>query len=157
MTKGSTAAWVLVRDPLGKFRPQALVCTDLTVAPGQILAWFVLRWRLEVTFEEVRAHLGVETQRQWSDLAIARTTPALLGLFSVVTLLAHGLAAEEGLPMRQAAWYQKAWPTFADALARVRWYLWSQAHFSMSHSQTEMVKIPRSLLDRFTATLCYAA
>jgi hypothetical protein len=149
--------WVLVRDPLDKFRPQALLCTDLTVAPGPILAWFVLRWRLEVTFEEVRAHLGVETQRQWSDLAIARTTPALLGLFSVVTLLAHGLAAEEGLPMRQAAWYQKAWPTFADALARVRWYLWGQAHFSMSHSETEMVKIPRSLLDRFTATLCYAA
>jgi hypothetical protein len=149
--------WVLVRDPLGKFRSQALLCTDLQMAPEQVLAWFVLRWRLEVTFEEVRAHLGVETQRQWSDLAIARTTPALLGLFSVVTLLAHRLSAEEGLPVRQTAWYQKAWPTFADALAQVRRYLWSQAHFSMSHSETEMVKIPRSLLDRFTATLCYAA
>jgi len=149
--------WVLVRDPLGKFRPQALLCTDLTVAPGQILAWFVLRWRLEVTFQEARAHLGLETQRQWSDLAIVRTTPALLGLFSVVTLLAHRLAAEEGLPIRQTSWYQKAWPTFADALAQVRWYLWTQAHFSMSHSQTEMVKIPRTLFDRFTDTLCYAA
>jgi hypothetical protein len=149
--------WVLVRDPLGKFRPQALLCTDLAVAPEQILAWFVLRWRLEVTFQEARAHLGLETQRQWSDLAIARTTPALLGLVSVVTLLAHGLGAEEGLPVRQAAWYQKAWPTFADALACVRWYLWSQAHFPMSHSETEMVKIPKTLFDRFTGTLCYAA
>jgi hypothetical protein len=149
--------WVLLRDPLDKFRPQALVCTDLTVVPVQILAWFVLRWRLEVTFEEVRAHLGVETQRQWSDLAIARTTPALLGLFSVVTLLAHRLGAEEGLPVRQAAWYQKAWPTFADALAQVRWYLWTQAHFSMSHAESEMVKIPRTIFDRFTDTLCYAA
>ena len=36
----------------------------------------------------VRTHLGVETQRQWSDLAIARTTPALLGLFSWTTLAA---------------------------------------------------------------------
>ena len=149
--------WVLVHDPLGKFRPQALLCTDLQVAPAQILAWFVLRWQLEVTFQEARAHLGLETQRQWSDLAIASTTPAMLGLVSVVTLLAHRLSAEEGLPVRQAAWYQKAQPTFADALAQVRCYLWSQAHFSMSHSETEMVKIPKTLFDRFTNTLCYAA
>jgi len=80
--------WVLIRDPRGKFKPQALLCTDLKVEPLQILQWFMMRWRLEVTFQEVRAHLGVETQRQWSDLAIARTTPALLGLFSLVTLLA---------------------------------------------------------------------
>jgi len=149
--------WVLVRDPLGKVRSQALLCTDLQVAPAQILAWFVLRWQVEVTFQEARAHLGMETQRQWSDLAIARTTPALLGLFSVVTLLAHRLSAEEGLPVRQAAWYQKAQPTFADALAQVRWYLWQQAHFSMSPSETEMVKIPRTLFARLTGTLCYAA
>jgi DDE superfamily endonuclease len=149
--------WVLVRDPLGKFEAQALLCTDQEVAPEQVLAWFVLRWRVEVTFEEVRAHLGVETQRQWSDLAIARTTPALLGLFSVVTLLAHRLGAEAGLPARQAAWYRKAQPTFADALAEVRQCLWRQAHFSMSHSETEMVKIPKTLFARFTDSLCYAA
>jgi hypothetical protein len=149
--------WVLVRDPSGKFRPQALLCTDLRVAPEQILAWFVLRWRLEVTFEEARAHLGLETQRQWSDLAITRTTPALLGLFSLITLLAQKLGAEEGLPVRQTAWYRKSWPTFADALACVRWYLWSQAHFSMSHREPEMVKIPRTLFDRLADTLCYAA
>jgi hypothetical protein len=117
----------------------------------------VLRWRVEVTFEEVRAHQGVETQRQWSDLAIARTTPALLGLFSVVTLLAHRLGAEARLPARQAAWYRKAQPTFADALAEVRQCLWRQAHFSMSHSETEMVKIPKALFARFTDSLCYAA
>jgi hypothetical protein len=149
--------WVLVRDPLGKFEAQALLCTDQEVAPEQVLAWFVLRWRVEVTFEEVRAHLGVETQRQWSDLAIARTTPALLGLFSAVTLLAHRLGAEAGLPARQAAWYRKAQPTFADALAEVRQCLWRQAHFSMSHSETEMVKIPKTLFARFTDSLCYAA
>jgi hypothetical protein len=127
------------------------------VAPEQILAWFVLRWQLEVTFQEARAHLGLETQRQWSDQAIARTTPTLLGLFSVVTLLAHELGAEEGLPVRQASWYQKAQPTFADALAGVRQCLWPQTHFSMSHSETEMVKIPTALFARFTDTLCYAA
>ncbi len=77
--------WVLVRDPLGRFDPQALLCTDPAQDPVQILRWFVQRWQLEVTFREVRDHLGVETQRQWSDQAIARTTPCLLGLFSLVT------------------------------------------------------------------------
>jgi hypothetical protein len=100
--------WVLIRDPKGKFKPQALLCTDLSVKPVQIIEWFVLRWQLEVTFEEVRAHLGVETQRQWSDWAIARTTPALLGLFSLVTLLAHQSRQRGKLPVRQAAWYTKS-------------------------------------------------
>ena len=63
-------------------RAQALLCTDRAVEPAQILEWFVLRWQRAVTFQEVRAHLGVETQRQWSDHAIARTTPILMGLFS---------------------------------------------------------------------------
>ena len=75
--------WVLIRDPLAKLRSQALLCTDLEVAAPQIiqwfvLEWFVLEWQLEATFQESRAHLGIETQRQWSDLAIARTTPISL-------------------------------------------------------------------------------
>ena len=78
--------WVLIRDPRGDFKTQALLCTDLGADPQKILSWFVMRWQLEVTFQEVRRHLGFETQRQWSDLAIRRTTPALLGLFSLVTL-----------------------------------------------------------------------
>src|SRR5215210_8565562 len=76
--------WVLIRDPQEKFEPQALLCTDLAAEPARILSWFVLRWKMEVTFQEARRHLGVETQRQWSELAIRRTTPALLGLFSLV-------------------------------------------------------------------------
>jgi hypothetical protein len=73
--------WVLIRDPEGELKTQALLCTDFE----EILSWFVMRWQLEVTFQEVRSHLGFETQRQWSELAIRRTTPALLGLFSVVS------------------------------------------------------------------------
>jgi hypothetical protein len=82
---------VLLRDPRGRFDPQALLCTDLAQEPLQIIRWFILRWQIEVTFQEVRAHLGVETQRQWSDQAITRTTPCLLALFSIVTLLAAQL------------------------------------------------------------------
>ena len=88
--------WVLVRDPSGEKEPQAFLCTDLKADPADILRWFVRRWRTETTFEEARRHLGVETQRQWSDLAVLRTTPALLALFSLVALWASQLAAERG-------------------------------------------------------------
>jgi len=148
--------WVLVRDPAGTFAPQALLCTDHNAAPEQILGWFVQRWQLEVTFEEGRRHLGVETQRQWSELAIRRTTPALLGLFSLVTLLAHPHMAAGGC-VRQAAWYPKPLPTFADALAVVRRHLWGQGAFCTSPGAGDVVEVPRLLLERLTDALCYAA
>lgn len=149
--------WVLIRDPEGRFATQALLCTDVAAAPAQILAWFVLRWQLEVTFAEVRRHLGVETQRQWSDLAILRTTPALFGLFSFVTLWAHPHMGATGAVVRQAAWYPKALPTFSDALALVRRELWAQAAFCLSASDPDRQEIPRAFLDRLTDALCYAA
>jgi hypothetical protein len=73
--------YVLVRDVAGPFKPQASLCTDLQADLLEIVCWFVRRWSTEVTFAVARRHLGMETQRQWSDKAIARTTPALLGLF----------------------------------------------------------------------------
>ncbi len=148
--------WVLIRDPMGQFEAQALLCTDLEVTPEQIVAWFVLRWQVEVTFEESRRHLGVETQRQWSDLAILRTTPALLGLFSLVTLLVHRLLQGKDLPIRQAAWYQKASPSFSDALAFLRLQLWPARVIWRSPAQADLVEIPRGLLDCLTDMLAYA-
>jgi hypothetical protein len=139
------------------FPTQALLCTDLAADPEQIIAWFVLRWQLEVTLHEVRAHLGVETQRQWPDLALARTTPALLGLFSLITLLAHHLVPTQTVPARRAAWYAKSTPTFLDAIAVVRRHLWTQLTFCTSTGEAEMVKIPRSLLDHWSELLCYVA
>ncbi len=112
---------------------------------------------IEVTFHEVRTHLGVETQQQWSDLAILRTTPALLGLFSLVTLLAHQLLQEQPLPVRQAAWYTKALPTFADTLAFVRKQLWPVTLSFISPTKPDMVEIPRALFERLTETLAFAA
>jgi hypothetical protein len=152
-----TLRWVLIRDPAGEFAPQALLCTDPAVSAQQIVEWFVLRWQLEVTFHEARAHLGVETQRQWSDLAIQRTTPALLGLFSLVTLLAHELLPGQHVPVRQAAWYTKTLPTFVDTLALVRRELWAAPVFSLSPKSADRVELPRSLWDRMTDALAYAA
>jgi hypothetical protein len=149
--------WVVIRDPLQQYESVALLCTNLTYAPEQIIEWFVRRWSIEVTFEESRAHLGVETQRQWSDLAILRTTPALLGLFSWVTLGAHCLFQTQSPPIQQAAWYQKPLPTFADALASVRHLLWFQTPtFCMSPSSDNIVKVPRPLFDCLLNSLCYA-
>jgi hypothetical protein len=149
--------WVLIRDPLGKFEAQALLSTDQSNAAIQIVEWFVLRWQVEVTFEEARAHLGVETQRQWSALAIVRTTPALLGLFSLVTLFAHQLLQGHDLVARQAAWYQKRQPTFSDTLALVRQQLWPVSISWMSGIKGDVVIIPKALFKRLTDTLAYAA
>ena len=102
--------WVLIRDPEARFPPQALLCTEPTREPAQIVGWFVQRWNVEVTFQEVRAHLGVETQRQWSDTAIARTTPCLPALFSIITLLAARLPARQRRRIAAAAWYPKPRP-----------------------------------------------
>ncbi len=150
--------WVLIRDPQGAFAPQALLCTDPSADPTQILEWFVLRWQLEVTFQEVRTHLGVETQRQWSDLAITRTTPVLLGLFSWITLAAHALQERHPMIQRRAAWYDKPSPTFVDAIALVRRHLWLASEgFPRSPSDPDTQELPTALYHRLVDSLAYAA
>ena len=150
--------WVLVRDPKGELGTKALLCANLTVAPVQIVEWFVLRWQLEVTFQEVRAHLGVETQRQWSDRAIARTTPVLMGLFSWVALAAHRSQEHCPIIQRTAAWYAKPTPTFVDAIALVRRHLWTASYtFSMSAPDSDVDKVPDILYSRLIDSLAYAA
>jgi hypothetical protein len=148
---------VLVRDPGGKFEPQAFLCTDETVDPTRIPRRFVPRWRLEVTFEEGRRHLGVETQRQWSDKAITRTTPALLALFSPVALWAAEPLARTARSPRRASWYAKPELTFSDAPAAVRQRLWRPEGLATSRPGNDVAKVSRALLERLTGTLCYAA
>jgi hypothetical protein len=122
--------WVLSRAPHERCKPQALLSTNLAHTCAQMLAWFVRRWTMEVTFEEARAHLGMETQRQWNDRAIARATPALLSLYSIITLTSHLLIEKGAIGVRSTAWYGKTRPTFADAMAWVRRELWDHIHFS---------------------------
>jgi hypothetical protein len=147
----------------GKFEPQALLSTDLTFTPEQILdcfrpfLWKGSRWQMEPTFRHVRTHLGVETQRQWSDKAIARTTPSLLGLFSFITLLADTLLTQETARAHSTAWYPKRLLTFSDAFALVRHPLWAFWTFHLSYDELDLVKVPRPLLARFNDLLCYAA
>ncbi|WP_081798690.1 transposase [Roseomonas mucosa] len=149
--------WVLVRDPHRRFEPQALLCTEPDRTPEQILFWFIQRWQLEVTFQETRVHLGVETQRQWSDLAIARTTPCLLGLFSLVTLLAAQLRTSERRAAMSSAWYRKDRPTFSDTLAAVRRHIWREQGFLTSRHSGHSIKPRRALQHAWAYAICHAA
>jgi hypothetical protein len=149
--------WVIIRDPEGDFEPQALLSTALHLSPQDIVGSFVRRGQMEVTFEEARAHLGLETQRQWNSRAIARTTPAVLALYSLITVMARALLSTESMPVRRAAWYRKEQATFSDTIALVRRWLWESTRFSMSDEGADMEKVPRALVERLTEAVCYAA
>jgi hypothetical protein len=150
--------WVLIRDPEEEFETQALLCTDLAAEPGRIVSWFVRRWQMETTFQEVRQRLGFESQRHWSERAIQRTAPTLLAVFSLVTLFAHQPMAQGSGIVRQTAWYRKSYPTFSDALALVRKELWAQEEtFCGSAQENDIVKVPREFVERLTDAVCYAA
>jgi hypothetical protein len=148
--------WVLVRDPRGRLEPRAYFSTCPHDRPRAIVQQFVQRWTIETTFEESRTHLGLETQRQWSDWAIERTTPCLFGLYSVVALLAHALHPDGKVPVQRTAWYAKSHATFADVLAAVRQHIWGTCSYSPSAHAPDLVRIPRSDLLRLAQAVCYA-
>jgi transposase len=148
---------VLMRDPNQRFEPQAWLSTDLNQTPEPVLTWLIRRWTMEVTHEEARAHLGMETQRQWNAQAMARTTPALLSLYAMVTLTAHQLLHKEALVVRTTAWYANVYPTFSEAMARVRQHWWAHRHCSTAPQETDMIQIPCVVFERFIDVVCYAA
>jgi hypothetical protein len=157
--------WVLVRyeetnTRTGKVTQKAggFFCsdtTDLTLPVEQILNWYVGRWNIEVMFEEVRAHLGMETQRQWSVRAIERTTPCLLGMFSLVVLMGKVLHPDK-LPLADCGWYHKEEATFSDVLGAVRGHLWGAMNYTVSPQSASLRLIPEALWHRVQKVLCYA-
>ncbi len=149
--------WVVTRDPKGKLRSEAFFCTSLEATEEQILRWFIMRWNVEVTFEEVRAHLGVETQRQWSDLAIARTTPILFALFSLVVLIATQIVKEQALPVLKSAWYQKKEATFSDVIALVRRHIWVSKYYNNSSKNPDYNLFEDDFVNTLIELLCYPA
>ena len=147
--------WVLVRPCDAQHPPRAFFSTRANDQASDIVTCFIKRWSIETTFEESRAHLGFETQRQWSDLAIERTTPCLLSLYSMVALLAHDLYQDGRLAVRQSAWYAKQQATFSDALASVRHHLWEVEYFSTSTPDAELIEVPRLYLQGLMQSVCY--
>jgi hypothetical protein len=150
----SPSALVLVRDPKKRFEPQALLSTDLTLSARQIATYFIRRWSMETTFQEARLYLGLEGQRQWNDLAAARTTPVRLGLFSLVALIVQRQPAWQET-FRCSVWYKKARPTFADALAQVRRALWPQLGFWLSEAAIDKRKPTAVLFEHLAELLAY--
>ena len=151
-----TIRWVAGARPHRRFEPQALLCTDVTLEARRIVGFFVRHRTMETTFQEAKTHLGIEGQRQWNDLAVARATPLRLALFCLVTLLVQRQPAWQ-TSVRQAAWYKKALPTFPDALTQVRRCLWRQMAFCMSSDQPNSRKPPANLFVHFGELLTYAA
>jgi hypothetical protein len=136
---------------------EAFFCTHVQATPVQIMEWVVMRWSVEVTFEEARAHLGFETHRQWSGKAMARTSPALLALYSLVTLLALRLSQDGQIPVPVTTWYHKAEPTFADCLALVRQHLWRAQYWVNSTEEPDFVQFPREAFERLLTGFPLAA
>lgn len=149
--------YLITRDPAGKLRDEFFATTKLDATPEQILEWVVMRWSVEVTFEEARAHLGMETQRQWSDLAIARSTPCLLGLFSLVVLLTLRLQPDGKVPVLTAAWYKKTEATFSDCLFLVRKHLWRSIEYTESAQKADSVYFPAQVWNHLLSCLAGAA
>jgi hypothetical protein len=147
--------WVVVRDPEGKLRTEAFFCTDTLAAPEQIIRWFVMRWNIEVTFEELRAHMGFGTQRQWSDKAIARTTPALFGLFSLIVLMASSIIKDGSIPLANCAWYKKSESSFSDVIALVRRHIWSSRYLANSCQNNESANFDENLFEIMLRLICY--
>ncbi|WP_448785187.1 hypothetical protein [Brucella intermedia] len=148
--------WAIVKDPSGRREPQAFMSTNVNREPAQINGYFVRRWQIEVTFAETRTHLGVETQRQWNDKAIMRTTPSLLGLYSLVALWSCDLLGQGARPYA-AAWYKKTDVTFSDAIGGVRRTLWDHNIYRHYPTEPDIPKIQKEHLNRMTQALCFAA
>ncbi len=149
--------YLIARDPEGKLRDEVFATTKLDARPAQIIEWVVMRWSVETTFEESREHLGLETQRQWSDLAIGRTTPCLLGLFSLVVLLTNKLQPDGKVLTLTAAWYSKPEATFSDCLILVRKHLWRSLNLVDSASKAESVSFPAAIWEHWLSCLAGAA
>jgi hypothetical protein len=149
--------WVLSRDPKGERDARAYFSIDQQQSGLDILLDFMKRWPAEVTYEESHAHLGMQTQRQWSPLSIERTTPCLLGLYSLVTLMGQKLFPKGDIPYKPTAWYQKQQATFADVLFAVRRHLWGNFRYSTLPQNPDVILVPRADLMRFADIICSSA
>lgn len=136
--------WVFVHDVTGTHRDEYFYSTNVTLTGAQIVSLYTGRWSIEVTFQEVRAHLGFTTPRNWSAKSVLRTAPCLLGLFSVVSLIFARHARDKRIKPSCAPWYAKTEATFSDAIARVRRLCWAEV-LKRSPKHAGVIKLPTRL------------
>lgn len=149
--------WVLISDPEGKSKTEAFFTTDQKLEPLRIVQLFIWRWNVETTFQECRSHLGLETQRQWSDKAIERTTPVILALFSITCLMALRLYRKNKIFPQASAWYDKKEVTFSDVLTFVRRHIWNKIYLKKSYSEADFINFSLKHWDSLIEQLALAA
>jgi hypothetical protein len=148
--------WVFVHDLQGTHRDEYFYTTDLTLPADKLVSLFTGRWSIEVTFQEVRRHLGFATPRNWSQKSVLRTAPCLLGLFSLVSLIFARLWRQARMEPRSDTWYVKKEWTFSDAIAAVRRLCWNEV-LQQSPKHAAVTKLPRRLRLTLLDQLCQAA
>jgi len=99
----------------------------------------------------------VETQRQWSDLAIARTTPVLFSLFSLVVLMANKIVKNGEVPIQSYSWYKKPEATFSDVIAIIRRQIWEGRYLKQSSRERDSSLFTADLRDILIEIVCWAS
>jgi hypothetical protein len=148
--------WVFVHDLTGTHRAEDFFTTDPRMTPQHLIGLYTGRWSIETTFQELRAHLGLETTRGRTPATVLRAAPCLLGLFSVVALLYARLPAHsrhEG----GVTWSGKREVTFSDALSTVRRWMWVEWIFVACGHKETFTKLPDSLRETLLYALAPAA
>jgi len=149
--------WVFVQDAEGTHRDEYFFTTDPDLSGPQIISLFTARWAIETTFQELRAHLGLETPRQRVAKSVLRTGPCLFGLFSLVSLIFAEHTRHHSIRLRPTAWYAKAEPTFSDAIATVRRMFWLETILQTPAHDAAFAKLPHRLRDLLLDSLTLAA
>jgi hypothetical protein len=147
--------WVFVRDLTGTHREEYFFTTDPALGPAQIIAHYASRWNIETTFQEVRAHLGLETTRGWRERTVLRAAPCLFGLYAVVAALFALLPPEKRAG--GVSWRGKADVSFSDALCAVRRWLWAESILPQAGARREFQKLPEHLRELLFTSLAPAA
>lgn len=151
--------WVFVRyrNEKGERKEECFFSTNPQMRPKQIVEHYVTRWNIETTFEEVRAHVGLETAENYCENAVKRTVPALLGLFSIIAVWFRKQWQLEPPKLQRAPWYRKTEPTFSDALCAIRLDLLDHTFLSDPLLRAGLDLIPPPLRDFFIQRLVQAA
>jgi len=140
---GVPIRWVLTKDPSGENKTIAILITDFTVCAEQAIAFFVGRWPIETTFQEINQHLGLETIHTWSDLSVNRTAPTIIASYSIACLVVDQAVKDTGIEItpETSAWYNKSVVTFSDVMVYLKLLILNKKYFPQSGKKKKCDKI----------------
>lgn len=148
--------WVFVHDLTGTHRDEYFFSTDIEMTSKAIIETYTGRWNIETTFQEARAHLGLESTRGWTRNTVLRAAPCLLGLYSVIALLYASLPTQK-TESASVNWHGKNTITFSDAITAVRRWLWTDWVFETSGDAGALRTIGRQVREVILYALAPAA